>query len=354
MDTFELKEQEELLENGRPATDKGPYFHHITMESYKGSPRGKLGGGFIGLGVGSLVGAAVAAVTAAITGDFHLGPSLMAVAGCAAGGTLYGMHEFSEVGKISGAVAMAHKLSETRMKEFEKAKFAEIKAEINELKALLKGKKGDAEAKLSAEAAKTSATVEHRQQYDYPTTHCDDTHCPPGPEGRKLVFWNVAGVGLAAGAALGAVLTAGGMTGHLLEAFGGAEHGLSELGQYGAGITAGAMFGASFGINRDLFRKVLDVTDPLFEGNIKLGLSRALGRSQASAVSPHEKHAAAKAAPPSPAVPTPTLQESGEIKLLMAFEGTPERSATYFRDRLSAELANNALHSLDPTRAPRQ
>jgi len=255
MDTEEDLEIQKAFRTGQSQTDEGPYYHTSWWESYKGGVKGKLGG----IAVGALPGAAVGLVAAAVL-SFVVpgGVSILAVtAGFAAAGMIYGAHEFSEVGKITGAVAAAHEESEERMKSFENSKFQEIKNEINELKSMVTGKPVTTDKQAGADAAKSEEAAQN-----YKNKHTDD-HAV----GFKPIFWKIAAIGLAVGLAVGALLVAGHISEHVIEAFGGAAEPLSKAGTIGTMLATG-LFGASFGINRDIFRNIFDRTDHLFKGII--------------------------------------------------------------------------------------
>ena len=58
----------------------------------------------------------------------------------------------------------------------------------------------------------------------------------------------------------------GGASEHVLHALGAASEPISQAGVYAASMATMGLFGASFGINRDVFRKIFDRTDKLFKG----------------------------------------------------------------------------------------
>lgn len=264
MDSEKNAHMRHLLLEGRPVTDEGPYYHHAWWESYKGGVKGKLGGGALGAGIGALTGMAAATaavilapvvVPGAVIGVTAAG---LTVAGFAGAGMLYGVKEFSDTGKIVGGQAAIADAEEKRMKPYIDAKTNELKEEIGEIKAIIKG---EPVPEKTAEA-KTAALV--AAQDDYRTEHFQGTT----PETDKPIFWKVAMVGLAVGLIAGAVLAGGGYVGEVLHGLGlaGTESGLGVLGNYLAGMTAMGAIGASFGINRDIFRKAFDNTDMWFRG----------------------------------------------------------------------------------------
>lgn len=266
MDSEKHNEIQDLVKKGRPAGDEGPFYHHTFWESYKGSVKGKFGGLVIGLLVGAVVGAATALLLPyiGVTGV----TAATAIGGMSVMGMAYGMKEFGEVGRVTGAVAAAGKDSEKRMQTFEKGKFEEIKQDINELKSMVSGKPIEEVAKAS-KVSHTSTSEEidnfeeaERKLASYRTSHHDASI--PKPAGNGLIFWKVAAVGLAVGSGLGLLLSAVASTGVIAAA------GTGVLGELLASPAASALtvglIGASFGINRDSFRKIFDKTDSLFRG----------------------------------------------------------------------------------------
>ena len=311
MDTQEHIEIKHALSAGHSQTDEGPYYHSAWWESYKGGVKGKLGGGVIGALIGAGVGVAAAGVLT-LAGIGLTGAAIV-TAGFAAGGMLYSAHEFSKVGRVTGAVAAAHEKSEERMKNFEDGKFAEIKREINELKSLVTGKP------LAPESISQPVEV----LADYKTTHSDKR------EGRmQLIFWKIAAIGLTVGLAAGALLAGGGLAGHALEAVGLATD-LSQPAIYVASMTTLGLFGASFGVNRDIFRAIFDKTDLLFKGIISNSRERAKSIDS-----------------PQPAV----KQALSESPITTVVYTDFPQSDTYHRDKVLAQ-AKQTLLSMDHTKA---
>lgn len=318
MDSEENHKIKQAVSQGKPETDQGPYYHHAWWESYKGGVKGLLGGLLIGAGVGAIAGLGAggllvmlqlvesAAVIPAIVGAF------------AAGGALVGGHEFSQVGMIAGSDAASQEKSEERSKhELHKA-VGELKAELAELKALVQGK-----PESQAKAIKSSAQAAiPKDEEPRRTTHCDE-HCPP--EGKtKLVFWKVAGIGAAIGAATGALLLAGGNAAHLFDFLG---HATAEAvgGSYLAATATGAAAGASFGINRDVFRRVFDITDHWFCGILVPGKED------------HQHGKAHEIAPPQKAA-------------MPQFDNANFKPANFFRDQV---VSSKLLAQIDPEKSVR-
>ncbi len=365
MDSEEQREIEECKATGKSPTDEGPYYHESWWESYKGGVKGTLGGIVIGAAVGALVGVPIAGIAALALPEITLGTASAIVAAVAGFGMLEAVHKFSAVGVVTGAVAAAQEKAEVRMKEFEGGKFADLKREIKAIKAAVTGNKADqleaAVAAVEAEAANTPAP-------EYRTSHCDNHACTL----KQKVFWNIAAIGAAVGAGTGALLgfgalgdaTAGHVFGSLLgegAAHGAghvAEHGAkaatATLGNIGAGAlltTTGAAIGASFGINRDLFRNVFDTTDRLFKG-ILPGEEATLAQGKSV-----ETPAPAKAAPeirePARSVAEEPVKSTETV--LVAFDPFMEKSATFYQDRhpMNPVTARRALLTFDPAGASR-
>lgn len=247
MDSEKYIEMQEKIGAGKPVTDEGPYLHHVQWESYKGWGKGKLGGAIIGTMVGSLVGGAAAAVLLPTIGAAAAGIGVLAFAGV---GMWKGMDEFGKIGTVSGAVAAGLDAAERRNRIYMDTKVNEIKAEL-----------GDKEAEAKLAEAREPA---------YRTTHYVPPQDPAMEHGP--IFWKVAAIGLAIGAAAGLLLAASGLASGLL------GHIVSEstlhavsgvIGEKGIALLSMATFGAfgaSFGINRDIFRKIFDQTDMMYRG----------------------------------------------------------------------------------------
>ena len=264
MDTEEHIEIQKAKEEGHSHSDEGPYYHHSWWESYKGGVKGKIGGLFIGALIGLIAGGtAVLAISLlpAAAGLTGLGFAAI-IGGFTAGGMIYGAHDFDTIGKVTGAVAASQETAEERMKSFETGKFQEMKREINELKAIISGQP------VPTDSLQAEAPPAHDH---YRTSHYNKN----GDKPSKLVFWNLATIGLVIGMAAGALLQFGGLTHVLMNELGRAAvgHGLSAASEYAFSMIAMGAIGASFGVNRDIFRKAFDKTDLLFKGLFKEALS---------------------------------------------------------------------------------
>ena len=335
MDTEEDNKLKTAIQNGLPETDEGPYYHGAWWEAYKGGVKGKFGGGVIGAVIGGVLGVVAGGILLA-TGGISVGIAGAIAVGFATSGMLYGAHEFTDVGKVSGAVAAAHETSEHRMKEFENGKFAEIKRDINDLKRMVGGQ---------GSVSRQEALDEMFPRVDvhsapHRTEHCSDGHCPP--QQSKFVFWKVALIGLVVGIAAGALLAFGGGAEHIIGSLGGektvtALAGKDGIGLYAASMAVMGLAGASFGINRDIFRRIFDKTDRLFRGLPAQGKSPEPALSQGQGLGAYRT---SHIAPSEPLVNT------------VVYDNFPDfpQSDTYHRDRVLAS-AKQALLSMDHTKS---
>ncbi len=333
MDSEKYNEVQELIKKGRSPNDEGPFYHHTFWESYKGSIKGKLGGVVIGGLIGALVGTAVFLLLP----ELGLAASALSatgiIGGMAAAGVMYAAHEFGEIGRITGAISASEKDAEKRMQEFEKSKFEEIKQDINELKSIVKGE-------APAEAVKTSSTpspqIDDDDDIEEKLSNYRVAHHDPSikkPAGNSLVFWNVALVGLAVGAGIGLLMHAVAGAGIASGIGLGSLLGTAES----AAVTMG-LVGASFGINRDIFRKIFDKTDLLFKGMVAMKTPRQPKQEQNLMIS-------ASAERPLEKMPVKTLvYTDSNIEYPI--------SETHHRDKVLAN-ARQALAAMDHTTASR-
>ena len=325
MDTEEHIEIQKAIMNGHPETDEGPYYHDSWWESYKGGVKGKLGGAVIGALIGAAMGGIACILPFLIPGLPAVGTLAAGglIASFAAGGMMYGAHEFSEVGKITGSNAAIAEKQEERMNP----KFAELKKGIEDIKAVLSGKK----APETLAAQDTNEASVDKNALDYRTQHCNDGHCPT--KNREWVFWKIAAIGLVIGAAAGALLASGPGAGEILGMIvGESAKSLSTGAIFATSMTTLGLFGASFGINRDIFREIFDRTDHLFKGILSMGRSHAPEIAQAQNVS----------------TPTKPNQNISTI----VYDSIPDypKSDTFHRDKVLAS-AKQALLSMDHTKS---
>ncbi len=238
---------------------ESPYLNRITWASYKGLSRGQLGGlvlgGLIGLGIG-----AVAAVGGAVLLPMFEMPALGAtamsaiVAGFGAIGAKYYYDIFKQVGATSGAVAAGMEINE------ERSQVMNIKLDTI-LNVLAKdGKISPDEIKIIEDDVES---IYRQGTHDFEKKFSD----------KPAYFWSVGTVGALAGVAIVAALGGASYLHYLMEY--GAQHGPEMFAEHFNGSMAavalggGALAGASYGINRNYYRNVLNVTNALFEGNLK-------------------------------------------------------------------------------------
>jgi hypothetical protein len=302
MDSLDVQKLKKARSQGQSETDEGPYYHKSWWEAYKGSAKGKFGGAIIGAAVGALIGI-IAAPVLAIAGIATATASLTIV-GLAAAGMVYGAHEFGDIGKTVGSDAALGEKLEKRLKSYVGGQFDELKQDVAELKAAVRGE--PAPERVPAKAEKQ---LEDEQ---YTTTHCDD-HCPPS---KQLIYPKITLIGLAVGLVAGALLAA--------SPIGAAVIG-HELGMAGtaATMTVMGLFGASFGINRDLFRGVFDKTDLLFKGITK----------RSPSIEPQQAMNQAQEAAPQKA----PEKESSIATAVFYADGEAQKSGTYHADKITAE-----------------
>jgi hypothetical protein len=341
MDTEEEEHLESLVQKGRSVNDEGPFYHHTFWESYKGAVKGKLGGLFIGGAIGCAVGVVAFGLLSVFVPELVIGAGVL-IGGITAAGALYGMHEFGDVGRVTGAVAAGLKVEERRMHDFELGKFCEMKKDLNEIKTMVAQVAGNnitTDATTQLNTAPTNAapapvdmpTLAETQAKlaDYRTSHFNDT---PLKKDGGMVFWKVTLVGLLAGAAIGLLLATDGATAGVL-----AEMGLGALkNHYLASALTFGTIGASFGISRDLFRKVFDITDLLFKGFTgDVGKQKQLQPQQEICLNSNIER-------------PQTIQKPQPVSTLVSYDSGLEypTSDTFHRDQLAARAAQT-LAALD-------
>ncbi len=240
---------------------ESPYLNRITWASYKALSRGQLGGlvlgGMIGLGVG-IAAAALSAFALPPLGLGALGATgiTAVIGGFTAIGAKYYYDVFKEVGAASGAVAAGMEIAE------ERSQVMNIKLDTI-LNVLAK------DGKISPDEIKTIEddveAVYQKGTHNFEKKFID----------KPAYFWQIGAVGALAGIAVVAAVAGAGF---LME---GIVHGMdsavalashvfsgASLPLAGAAVAGGALAGASYGINRNLYRHVLNVTNALFEGNL--------------------------------------------------------------------------------------
>ncbi|MCE2926983.1 MAG: hypothetical protein LW823_05000 [Rickettsiales bacterium] len=333
MDTEKHLELEKKIREGKSPNDEGPYYHHAWWESYKGSIKGKLLGAVLGTAAGAIIGGVVVAVAAIFTplaGMVATGAAISTIGAFAGAGLLYGVKEFSEIGKNVGNTASQFRLFESRTRTMVDGKVAEIKEEIGEIKSLLTGKIDPKKAEYQE-----AQRVADDDETNYRKTHYAKLNTP---RINGFAFWKVALVGLVAGAAIGALLGATGIVGYALPA---AIKIAPEVITIGSALIFGAM-GASFGINRDFARKIADRTDLLFKGILGSKSHDLVKEQQITEGKVIEDMLSGK----SDAIATSVVPE------YMADKDAPT-SQTQWRDKV-LPAAQRALLSFDHTRATPQ
>lgn len=257
-----MTEQQYFETSGSSGASPGesPYLNRITWASYKGLSRGQLGGivlgGLIGLGVGAAVAAVAAmAITPAALASIGIGlPALTTaiVGGFTAIGAKYYYDVFKTVGATSGAMAAGMEISE------ERSQVMNIKLDTI-LNVLAK------DGKITPEEIKTiedDVEAVYRQgTHNFEKKFID----------KPAYFWQIGAVGALAGAAIVAAMGGGA---YLMELVAhGAEAANHMVGEVSTALGAvalggGALAGATYGINRNYYRHVFNVTNALFEGNL--------------------------------------------------------------------------------------
>lgn len=312
MDTEKYNEMQEKLAAGKPVTDEGPYYHHVQWESYKGWAKGKFGGAMIGTIIGTVVGVAAAAILLTFSAPLTIaGASVLAFAGM---GLYKGMDEFGRIGTVTGAIAAGLDTAERRNAYNLKKTALEIKADM-----------GSKEAAVELQELKEPA---------YRTTHYvppQDKEVEHGP-----IFWKVALIGAGVGIMAGVLFATGGIANgifdyvlsHVAEVTGAALPVLDKPAVIALSAATFGAFGASFGINRDIFRQIFDKTDMMYRGRVAPAPAKEVTRN-------HEK----------------SLMQEQEAAKSLEYDSPIEypASGTHFRDQQLAR-AQQALLEMDHTR----
>ncbi len=344
MDSEEASEIRELRSQGKPETTEGPYYHKAWWEAYKGGVKGTLGGIIIGGTVGAMIGGAT--LTLLAIGGFEIGGAIaLTLAASAAFGMYKGATKFENVGVAAGAVAATQEISEVRMKEYVREQFRQVKNEIRALKGRL--------TNTNAELLPVDNSPVLKPE-DFRTNHCDE-HC--NTKTRSYIYPTVMAIGAVVGAVAGAVFGVSGMGAEVLgEVLG--HVGIAEASVPLALTVTGAAIGASFGISRDWFRAVFDVTDCWFMGVVsKSEPERAPSKAHTRTYNPivpashHERAALPEQHSNEWAAPTQRVLMSPSPDVTLT--ESPILSATQHRDKL-ASAAKQALLGMDHTTAMRQ
>ena len=256
-----MVEQQYYETSGSSGASPGesPYLNRITWASYKGLSRGQLGGivlgGLIGLGVGIATAGLLMPFSASIASSIGIGVTGLTTAivgGFTAIGAKYYYDVFKQVGATSGAMAAGMEISE------ERSQVMNIKLDTI-LNVLAK------DGKISAEEIKTiedDVEAVYRQgTHNFEKKFID----------KPAYFWQIGTVGAVAGAAVVAALGGGAYLMELIVHGADAASHMVDAVNPALGAVAlggGALAGATYGINRNYYRHVFNVTNALFEGNL--------------------------------------------------------------------------------------
>lgn len=356
MDTEKYLKLQKKLDLGISPNDEGPYYHHAWWESYKGSIKGEVGGAIIGAVMGAAIGIAAAGILYVAT----LGTPAAAlvassigliIAGVSGAGLIHGALKFDHIGTVVGSGAAQHEQAEARTKVMLNNVKLELKNEIADLKSLIKSQKGEAEPKTpeknSAEANKEESQIVDLEKVGYRQTHYAKLETPVK---FRLGFWKIAAIGLVVGVAIGALLAVGGTesiaAGILKHMLGYAVTADTAL---IASTTMFGLFGASFGINRDIFRKIFDQTDLWFDGLLFNKEAKSQQVESGKEVVKHNGHGDKKKAEEN------GKQEAPVVATAVMPEGYIDypKSSTFHRDRVLS-ASEKALLGFDHTRATPQ
>lgn len=230
-----------------------PYYNRTFWAAYKGMARGQLGGiflgGLMGLGVGLVVSAGAFAVLPATFGLAAAGLTSLA---STAIGMKYYYGVMRDVGNVAGAISAAMEVNE------ERATVLNIKLDtiVNA---------------MAREGHLSKDEISHIQDQVESVYQQGEAKYEKKFFQKPTVIWQVAAVGALAGMALVGAIAVGGqyILGEALgHALGGAA-GLSMPALLGIGLAGGGIAGASYGINRDKIRPIVNFTNALFEGDLK-------------------------------------------------------------------------------------
>ena len=233
-----------------------PYLDRSFWNSYKSMSRGQLGGitlgALVGVGLGvatgglAYIGLPLFGMSAGIAGLGMAGTAAVAGAGVAAATTKYYHNIFKTVGAVSGAVSAGMEINE------ERSQVLNIKLDtlLN-----LQAKQGNIlpeeirEIEDRIEAVYRRGTEKFENKFN-----------------GRTVFWKTALVGaLAATALVGAMLGGGFALGAAL------GHPVAMTAEIWAGsllaLGGAALGGATYGINRQVYRNVINVTNSVFDSN---------------------------------------------------------------------------------------
>ncbi len=347
MDSEELKELAELQHENAPLTRKNAYHVDAVWGGYKGGIAGLIAGLMIGALAGVIIGGIAAGGIALAAGGIAAESAGAIMAAGAVFGMMHGADKFERVGIAAGSSSAVGKKLEGRMKEYMRSVFVELKHEIRSLR---NGDKAQAQGTSLSDIVKEKTLVDmvEEVQNDFRVQHCDENHCKDNP--GKIVFWKIAAIGATIGAVAGAAMGYG-LNPHAVQEMlthVGGEKLLSNIGgQVTALAITGAAVGASFGINRDIFRKIYDVAENLFVGNIKFGAAPGKEKTPVANITAAKESAVTLASeePESPALRA-APEDSKAWVALAAANGRLQRSENFFEERLMREMLLNMDHTI--------
>lgn len=243
------------------APGDSPFYNRVFWASYKGLSRGLLGG----LLLGGLLGAAIGGL---VLGGLSLTIGLAAVETSVislivAATTLVGMKYykdvFSMVGANTGAISAAMEINEERSEVINQKLDKLLELEV---------RRSGLDPKELHELQKEADLVRHRG-----LQHFEDKFDVTQP-----IFWWLAATGAVVGAIFGGIML---WAGHnfltdIVSHAGVAATPLTDAMLGGSVLAATTLGGASFGINRHYFRQHFNVTNALYEGDLRyVGKQRA-------------------------------------------------------------------------------
>lgn len=310
-----VEEEKKHIEHNVPHRFN-PYFHLPFWTAYKSGNTGFVTGLFVGGGVGVLTGIGVALALTAFGTALTAAAAGALVVGCAIAGMAVGAHKFGDAGNAAGAAAGVATIQEKRL----------LKGIALMLSRAL-GRKVDA-----------PASEELDDDVPIPTHLSDSPHFLSTSSFDMKPFYPKVGIpGLLIGAGVGAAAAfAAPFALPLLESVGVAHFIVTGVGHlsYAGAMTAFGLFGASFGVNRNYFRKVADWVDKgLAEGWFSKdseGITPYIQRSRAIERLVAEEAAAAQAA----------AHPSQPRQLLGAASEEQDTQSNYWREA----MRKRALH----------
>lgn len=257
------------------APGDSPFYNRVFWASYKGLSRGLLGGLLLGAALGAAVGGLVAGGLALAVGGVTATVASVVVGGAAMIGMKYYKDVFSLVGANTGAIAAAMEINEERNQVVNQKLDKLLELEV---------RRARLDPQELEDLHKDARLARHRG-----LQYFEDKLQSGSP-----VFWGLAAVGAAVGAVFGGILLWAGydvftdMLKHAGLASETASLGATAMG--GALVSATALGGATFGINRHYFRQHFNVTNALYEGDLRY-VGKAREQEKQSAIEACEQQA---------------------------------------------------------------